>query len=305
MPAVRCPRSQPTSGSGRTPETEGWHSGPVSAKRTTRRTGASAGSPAPSPEPAPPKHVVVVGGGISGLAAAWYLVRTHTDIEVTLLEAAPHVGGKLSVSDVAGIAVDEGAESFVASRPEALRLAREVGLETDLVSPSVFQASAVQPWSHPRDAPRPVHGDPHGPAGRWRPVRSCRRPGCCASPWTGSSPRRRWGRTSRWASSSPREWAARSWTASSSRCSAGSTPDAPTRCRCRPRCPRSSASCATTGRCSARPGGSPAAAWRLREPGAGCRSGGSSAASDASRVPWPRPLWAAACRSAPARRSAA
>jgi len=84
---------------------------------------------------------VVVGGGISGLAAAWYLVRTHSEIEVTLLEAAPHVGGKLSVSDLAGIAVDEGAESFVASRPEALRLAREVGLESDLVTPAVFQAS--------------------------------------------------------------------------------------------------------------------------------------------------------------------
>ena len=83
----------------------------------------------------------MVGGGISGLAAAWYLVRTHAEIEVTLLEAAPHVGGKLSVSDVAGIAVDEGAESFVASRPEALRLAREVGLESDLVTPTVFQAS--------------------------------------------------------------------------------------------------------------------------------------------------------------------
>jgi protoporphyrinogen/coproporphyrinogen III oxidase len=85
--------------------------------------------------------VVVVGGGISGLAAAWYLVRTHAEIEVTLLEAAAHVGGKLSVSDVAGIPVDEGAESFVASRPEALRLAREVGLEADLATPTVFQAS--------------------------------------------------------------------------------------------------------------------------------------------------------------------
>ncbi len=85
--------------------------------------------------------MVVIGGGISGLAAAWYLVRTHSEIEVTLLESAPHVGGKLAVSDLAGIAVDEGAESFVASRPEALRLAREVGLESDLVTPTAFQAS--------------------------------------------------------------------------------------------------------------------------------------------------------------------
>lgn len=86
---------------------------------------------------------MIVGGGITGLAAAWYLVRSHPEIEVTVLEAAAHVGGKLSVSEVAGIAVDEGAESFVASRPEALRLAREVGLETDLVTPVQFKASVL------------------------------------------------------------------------------------------------------------------------------------------------------------------
>ena len=87
--------------------------------------------------------MVVIGAGISGLAAAWFLVRTYPGIEVTVLEAGPQVGGKLSVSDVAGIAVDEGAESFIASRPEALRLAREVGLETELVMPVEFKASVL------------------------------------------------------------------------------------------------------------------------------------------------------------------
>lgn len=86
---------------------------------------------------------MVIGGGISGLAAAWFLVRSHPGVEVTVLEAAPRVGGKLAVSDVAGIAVDEGAESFIASRPEALRLAREVGLETELVTPVQFKASVL------------------------------------------------------------------------------------------------------------------------------------------------------------------
>ncbi len=85
--------------------------------------------------------MVVIGGGISGLAAAWFLSRSHPDVWVSVLEASAEVGGKLSVSDVAGIAVDEGAESFVASRPEALRLAREVGLETELVTPVEYQAA--------------------------------------------------------------------------------------------------------------------------------------------------------------------
>lgn len=84
-------------------------------------------------------QVVVIGGGISGLAAAWYLSRSG-DFSITVLEASSTLGGKLAVSDVAGIAVDQGAESFVASRPEALQLAREVGLETDLVAPQEFRA---------------------------------------------------------------------------------------------------------------------------------------------------------------------
>lgn len=77
---------------------------------------------------------------MSGLAAAWYLTRSNPDVSITVLESGPTLGGKLAVSDLAGISVDEGAESFVASRPEALQLAREVGLETELVAPLEFRA---------------------------------------------------------------------------------------------------------------------------------------------------------------------
>lgn len=120
----------------------------MSAKRSARRSAAAASSG--PPPPSEPQHVIVVGGGIAGLAAAWFLVRSHPGIEVTILESAAHVGGKLAVSDVAGIPVDEGAESFIASRPEALRLAREVGLATELVTPvelqaSLFSRGAVRP----------------------------------------------------------------------------------------------------------------------------------------------------------------
>ena len=54
-------------------------------------------------------HVVIVGGGISGLAAAFFL--RDEAVRVTVLEGSPRLGGKLSVSEVAGIAVDEGAEA--------------------------------------------------------------------------------------------------------------------------------------------------------------------------------------------------
>lgn len=86
----------------------------------------------------PPRrpHVVVVGGGISGLAAAWRLCRKRHDLEVTVLESSDVVGGKLRVGELAGLAVDLGAESMLATRPEAVELAAECGLGDDLVHPT-------------------------------------------------------------------------------------------------------------------------------------------------------------------------
>ena len=55
-------------------------------------------------------HVVVIGGGIAGLAAAFFL--RDEPVRVTLLEGSPRLGGKLSASEVAGVPVDEGAETI-------------------------------------------------------------------------------------------------------------------------------------------------------------------------------------------------
>jgi len=82
-------------------------------------------------------HVVVVGGGIAGVSAAWFL-RDH---DVTVIDGADAVGGKLRTSDVAGLPVDEGAEQLLVRRPEAVALAREVGLGDDLVHPVTSSAS--------------------------------------------------------------------------------------------------------------------------------------------------------------------
>jgi oxygen-dependent protoporphyrinogen oxidase len=86
-------------------------------------------------------HVVVVGGGIAGLAAA-HRLRSEggPDLHVTLLEASPQVGGKLRVSPVAGVPLDEGAEAMQATRPEALSLARSVGLVDDIEYPAAAGA---------------------------------------------------------------------------------------------------------------------------------------------------------------------
>src|SRR5262249_2423209 len=62
-------------------------------------------------------------------------------IAVTVLEGSPRIGGKLAVSDVAGIAVDAGAEAMLARRPEGTDLICSIGLADQLVYPGTTTAS--------------------------------------------------------------------------------------------------------------------------------------------------------------------
>lgn len=94
-------------------------------------------------------HVVVIGGGIAGLAAAHRLLDGGA--RVTLLEASERVGGKLLPGEIAGARVDLGAESMLARRPEAVALAREAGLTDRLQPPATASASL---WT--RGALRPM-----------------------------------------------------------------------------------------------------------------------------------------------------
>ena len=84
-------------------------------------------------------HVVIVGGGIAGLAAAFFL--RDEPVRVTVLEGSSRLGGKLSVSEIAGIAVDEGAEALLVTRPEGTGLIAEVGLAGDRVAPGTTSSA--------------------------------------------------------------------------------------------------------------------------------------------------------------------
>ncbi|BBC32139.1 Protoporphyrinogen oxidase [Streptomyces graminofaciens] len=94
-------------------------------------------------------HVVVIGAGIAGLAAAHRVLDRGA--RVTVLEASERVGGKLLPGEIAGARVDFGAESMLARRPEAIALAREVGL-TDRLQPPATAAASL--WT--RGALRPM-----------------------------------------------------------------------------------------------------------------------------------------------------
>ena len=96
-------------------------------------------------------HVVVVGGGITGLAAAFFL--KDQAVRVTVLEGSPRLGGKLLASDVAGVAMDEGAEALLARRPEGIELIKAVGLGDDLV-PAGVTSSAIYTRGALRALPR-------------------------------------------------------------------------------------------------------------------------------------------------------
>jgi oxygen-dependent protoporphyrinogen oxidase len=98
------------------------------------------------------RQVVVIGGGISGLAAAWELTGGVTGPgpatpEVTIFETSDQLGGALRSAAFGGRTVDVGPDSFLGRRPEALELSREVGLEDSLV-PIAGRGAAV--WARGR-----------------------------------------------------------------------------------------------------------------------------------------------------------
>ncbi|WP_330299168.1 protoporphyrinogen oxidase [Streptomyces sp. NBC_00503] len=95
-------------------------------------------------------HALVIGGGIAGLAAAHRLLADG--VRVTLLEAGPRLGGKLRAGELAGLPVDLGAESVLARRPEALELARAVGLGEALQPPATATAHV---WTRGELRPMP------------------------------------------------------------------------------------------------------------------------------------------------------
>ncbi|MFG1813254.1 protoporphyrinogen oxidase [Kribbella sp. NPDC049174] len=107
--------------------------------------------------------VVVVGGGISGLAAAYALATGPNPPRISVLEGSPRLGGKLAGDELEGVPVDLGAESVLARRPEAVDLIKAVGLGDELVHPATTSAGL---WigDRIRAIPATVMGVPVDPA---------------------------------------------------------------------------------------------------------------------------------------------
>ena len=82
-------------------------------------------------------RVVVVGGGISGLACAHHLFELKkengSDLEIILLEAGPRLGGTLETQKKDGFILESGPDAFISEKPAALELCRRLGMEGRLI----------------------------------------------------------------------------------------------------------------------------------------------------------------------------
>jgi protoporphyrinogen/coproporphyrinogen III oxidase len=108
-------------------------------------------------EGAPLRRVVIIGGGISGLAAAWELTGGERGPgpgtpDVIVCEASERLGGPLHSTAFGDRLVDVGPDGFLGRRPEALDLCRQVGLAESLV-PIGSEGAGV--WARGRVRPLP------------------------------------------------------------------------------------------------------------------------------------------------------
>ncbi|MFO7264285.1 MAG: protoporphyrinogen oxidase [Bacillaceae bacterium G1] len=82
-------------------------------------------------------HVTVVGGGITGLSAAYYLHKTVAEeglpVQLTLLEADNRLGGKVHTVYRDGFIIEQGPDSLLARKPAGPRLIADLGLEHETV----------------------------------------------------------------------------------------------------------------------------------------------------------------------------
>lgn len=83
----------------------------------------------------PRRRVAIVGGGLSGLAAAAQLHLDAPSVQLTLFEAAPRLGGVIQTERVGPFVIDLGADMFTIKPPAAIDLLRRLGADERLIEP--------------------------------------------------------------------------------------------------------------------------------------------------------------------------
>ena len=83
------------------------------------------------------KRIAIIGGGIAGLSAAFYLEKARRGgaaLQWTLFEKSDRLGGVIQTEQRDGFVLEAGADSFLAAKPEATRLCQELGIGSELIS---------------------------------------------------------------------------------------------------------------------------------------------------------------------------
>lgn len=85
-----------------------------------------------------PDRIVIIGGGISGLSSAFYLQREAErqgrELEITIVDGAPALGGKINTLQRDGFVIEKGPDSFLARKLAIIDLAEELGITDELTT---------------------------------------------------------------------------------------------------------------------------------------------------------------------------
>ncbi|MBC1484020.1 protoporphyrinogen oxidase [Listeria sp. FSL L7-1485] len=96
------------------------------------------------------KHIVIIGGGLSGLAAAYELQKTHPNYTWELVEKEEELGGKFETVKRDGFLIEKGPDSFLARKPAGVELVSELGLDNQLIANAtgrsyIYHQNALHP----------------------------------------------------------------------------------------------------------------------------------------------------------------
>ena len=87
--------------------------------------------------PPSPFHVIIIGGGISGLSTAFFFMEeaksNQRDVQCTVVERDARWGGKILTNNTEDLLIEGGPDSFLTSKPWAMELCRTLGLEDQLI----------------------------------------------------------------------------------------------------------------------------------------------------------------------------